>query len=128
MPTEGFDPSNPPARRGRRDQNIANAMIADQPAPQFVEGDPDNGEVQMLLHGDTVMAKVTHTVPFDGKDSWFTYGVQTHIQAGESEEDAFIRVATVVNQRVLDMAANAEDAVLELQQQYTDNNRPAPRR
>jgi hypothetical protein len=73
--------------------------------------DPASEEPTHLYAGDRVMGKVVHTVQFDGVDSWFTYGVETRVQEGESELDAYIRVSEVCNTRSLDLAADAEEHI-----------------
>jgi len=111
---EGFDPSDAPVSRGRRDPQIQMALEAEDHL-----GDASEGNREMtfigLAPGDVVAAKVTHAFTRnDGGDSWFSYGVQSRILDGENEEDAFVRVATVANERVLDLADDAEQRIGEL--------------
>lgn len=121
-----------PATRGRRDPEVAariqaGRLQATQPQqyPQsstdLIPLDTDGGlddpgqqapeELPLVLDGDVIQAKVTHTVEIDGQPSWFAYGLMTRVRPGETETEAFERVAIVVNERVLDMAADAEDRI-----------------
>lgn len=100
-----------PARRRRQ---------APPPPPEEVSTDlaTDDQEGQtpdtyFVVEGDVVMAKVVHTLDIDGQDAWVTYGLQTRALEGESEEDVFVRVSSIVNTRVLDLA---EDAALRVQE------------
>lgn len=131
-----------PAQRGRRDPEVAARIAQNRPVPgrnrQAPEEQPpasialpdvplaepidvdelnDAGEygedLPMLFPGDVVMAKVVHTVEIEGLESWFTYGVQSRVQPDENEEEAFARVCTVANSRVLDFISDAEDRIAE---------------
>ena len=101
--TEGFDPSNAPTARGRRDPRIEAAMLEDDD-PMAGAGEPADTEFFGLAPGDTVMAKVTFSANTDVGEAWYTYGTQTRVLENESEEDTFNRVAEVVNTRVLSLA------------------------
>lgn len=123
-----------PAQRGRRDPEVARRIRENRPAqdappasialPEVPMAEPidpeelnDSGEwnedLPMLFPGDVVMAKVVHTVEIEGLESWFTYGIQSRVQPDESEEDAFTRVCTVANSRVLDLVTDAEYRIAE---------------
>lgn len=120
--TEGPTPG--PARRGRRDPELEQALVAEEEFFLGDNGDTDAENTDLLLMpGDVIAAKVTHTIEFDGQPSWFTYGIQTHVQAGEDEEEAFIRAASIVNNRVLDLAFDAQERVEAARQHYNTNNR-----
>lgn len=112
---EGFDPSDAPVRRGRRDPELAMQLEAENQL-----GDPDGGDTDEqafigLAPGDIVMAKVTHAFTRnDGGDSWFSYGVQSRVLDHETEEDTYLRVATVANQRVLDLADDSEERIADM--------------
>lgn len=130
MSVEGFDPGQP-QRRGRRDPELAARLALDPTGDDaFVdagEEGPEGGN-EMVIDGDVVVAKVTHSVEFDGQPSWFTYGLQSRVLPGETEEDTFVRVATVVNTRVLDLAADAEDRIAALRGRNAREARRLPRR
>lgn len=109
---EGFDPADAPVARGRRDPQIAMALEAQNHLGDADAGDTDDQTFIGLAPGDIVAAKVTHAVTRkDGGDSWFSYGVQTRVLDGESEEETFVRATTVVNERVLDLADDAEQRI-----------------
>ena len=121
-PTQG-----PTARRGRRQPAITAAMeqetmlddVADQPM----------GEQPMVFPGDIIAVKVTAQIEAGGQDSWFTYGLQSHIQPDESEEEAFLRAASVVNTRVIDLAYDAEERITQARQDFNSRRiNPQPRR
>lgn len=149
--SESFGPSDPPVRRGRRDPRLAQEIavgtsagardgeVVRRPAgPEEMDMVPlgddhlnDGGEQSiddglLLLPGDIVALKVTHEIEGQYGRSWVAYGVQTRVMEGESEEDAFIRVASQVNVRVLDAAADADEKVTEFiaAQQEAERHRP----
>lgn len=111
---EGPNPG--PARRGRRDPQIAEAIqqIPHDEGLMQEAGDAQPEGMVGLFADDIVVAKVVHTVQFDGQDSWFTYGLSTRVQPGETEEEVYDRVSEIVNTRVLYMAAEAEDMINEM--------------
>lgn len=122
---EGFDPADAPVARGRRDPNLQIALQNDAMLVDAGESEPEQTFIG-LATGDVVMAKVTHAVTrTDGGDSWYSYGVQTHILDGENEEDAYMRVATIVNERVLDLGDDADNRIAELM--AAQQRVPAPR-
>ena len=124
---EGFDPSDAPVTRGRRDPELAMALTDPDLLQDAGEGDSADQTYIGLATGDIVMAKVTHAFTRnDGGDSWFSYGVQTRVLDGEVEEDTYMRAATIVNERVLDMADDAEVRVSELAA-ASRSNQPARR-
>lgn len=97
------------ATRGRRQ-----IMRTDEPALARIEDDDEmlidmedaESRPTMLIDGDTIMAKVTHSVSINGQDSWFTYGSTTRLLPGEAEEEAYYRLSAVVNGRVLDLVSD----------------------
>ena len=117
--TEGFiHPQDAPTRRGRRDPELAQRLESELIQPGLddpASGDSSEQAFIGLAPGDIVMAKVTHAVTRnDGGDSWFSYGVQARVLENETEEDTFIRVATIANERVLDMADDADQRIAEI--------------
>lgn len=118
---EGPNPG--PSRRGRRDPQLAAALDVVMEDGDLIEETGEEGpdEEVLLLPGDVIAMKVTHQVTFDGHDSWIAYGVQSRVQDGESEEEAFGRVNLVVNTRVLDAAADAYEKVSEMNAQLNGN-------
>jgi hypothetical protein len=132
------EPVEGPARRGRRNPEVAARIAAGRAAEaaaaanplvtgaeetalaefisdeyQTSEGELEAGEYPLLYPGDTVFAKATHTAVIGNQESWFTYAATSRIQNGEEEQDAFARVCTVVNGRSLDMIYDAEERVAE---------------
>lgn len=119
---EGFDPAEAPVRRGRKDPQLALALEADNHLDDA--GDTSEQSYIGLLPGDIVAAKVTHTFTRDdGQDSWFSYGVQSRVMQGETEEDTFVRVASIANERVLDLADDAENRIQLLAQAQQQQRR-----
>lgn len=119
-----FDP--PPFTRGRRDPTLAERMLNDQ-----AEGDLDDyGEAAEVSYvglapGDIIIAKVAISGPTpEGLESWFTYGVQSHVTPEENEAMAADRVSTIVNQRVLDLA---DDMFERLQERLAQKRAARPR-
>lgn len=112
---EGFDPSDAPVARGRRDPELMRALEQEDLLGDAGEGENAAQTFIGLAPGDVVMAKVTHAVTRrDGGDSWFSYGVQSRVLDHETEEDAYMRVASVVNTRVLDLGDDAEQRIDEI--------------
>lgn len=112
-PPEGFDPSDPPVARGRRNSELAARLLEEDDT--FADaGSSGEANDYVLLPGDTLMAKVTLTGSTELGEAWFTFGAQTRLLDGESEEDAFTRLASVTNTRVLDLAADASERVTAL--------------
>lgn len=126
---EGRDTPN---RRGRRNPALlAQEEQTEQPDVAMDMALDDAGQAQpddppLLLPGDIVLAKSSIEMTVGGAESWFTYGVQTRIQPGEDEERAFGRVAAVVNTRVIDLAADAEDQIEQeaVRRREEERNRP----
>lgn len=119
MPAEGPNPG--PARRGRRDPQIAQAieLEAAQPDEDFLSEPGDSSQDEILvLPGDVIAVKVVHEVNILGKDSWITFGMQTRVMDGETEPEVFERVASVVNTRVLDVAEDAYRRIEALQVEH----------
>jgi hypothetical protein len=96
---EGFDPSDAPVRRGRRDPRLALELEAglNDTGEQHDESGEDGWQV-----GDELIYKVTteDTNPVTGKDRWSTYGMKTTIRPGETEEEAFTRIVTTTAARL----------------------------
>lgn len=114
---EGAPEPTGTARRGRR-QTAGEVVLSDQQGPAVELNDniddagaPGPEDPVYLYEGDVVTGKVVHTVQFDGVDSWFTYGVATRVQPGETEVDTYVRVSEVCNTRSLDLAADAEEHI-----------------
>lgn len=112
-----------PARRGRRNPDLAEQMAQLQSENMTVDGlpidmelgeDQETPEPQYVFEGDVVTAKVTHEVEIVPRHtSFFSYGVTTRVQPGESEEDVFVRVANTVHERVGQLVEAAEQAYAE---------------
>lgn len=101
-----------PARRGRRDPELAEqlAQLPLDPNDLRDEGD-DDSQPQFVFDGDIITAKITHEVEIVPKhSSFFSYGMTTRVQPGETEEDVFVRVANTVHERVGLLVEAAEEA------------------
>lgn len=99
-----------PARRGRRDPDLAQRMLEnDLPGEDgnHLEDYGDAADVSFvgLMPGDIVVAKaaISGKTP-TGDEAWFTWGVQSHVAPTETEADAAERISTIVNQRVMELA------------------------
>ena len=112
--TEGFDTSDAPVARGRRDPELAHALEAEELADAGEDGETD---FVGLLPGDGIIAKVTLAGQTPIGDAWFTYGVQSRVADAESEEEAFFRVMDVVNTRVMQMGQDAIERIETVQEQ-----------
>lgn len=128
-PPEGFAPENQgTARRGRRDPSLTSMLDAEDLAGDHEDQDPTE---YTLVAGDIVMAKVTLAGPTALGDGWYTYGVQTRVVDGETEDQTFERVAAITNSRVIDLAEDAfhrvED-VVEAQREAVRSRRIPARR
>lgn len=127
---EGFADPSAPNTRGRRDPHVAAQIAASRQAEQqYEENMPemafepgseafiDAGDAQpddfdgLLQDGDIIMAKRTSEVDIDGNNHYFTFGVQTRVQPDETVIDAYGRVIGLVNQGVVDLAAESEEGI-----------------
>lgn len=128
---EGPNPG--PARRGRKDPNLALELEANEPEA-FIEdadflteaGDIGEQDEILVLPGDVIAAKVVHQVSILGKDSWITFGLQTRVMDGEDEADVFERVGSVVNTRVLDLAEDAYQRIAAAQAERDEQLQQQP--
>lgn len=106
----GFDEGT--AARGRRQPELATMLDAEHMLDDEQEG-PSEPEQYVLLDGDAIMSKITLATQTAFGDAWVTFGVQTRVIAGESEADAFDRLATITTNRVIDETNAVESAVAE---------------
>lgn len=108
MSSDFFDPNDIPVVRGRRDPELASRLEA-----ETIADDPGEAEQSWmgLMEGDSIIAKVSLSAPTALGEAWFTYGSTTHVMPGESEQDAFERLADVVNTRVIDLASDSIERV-----------------
>lgn len=106
----GHDPG---AARGRRDPSLQSILDAEQLMDDETEQVSDPEEY-VLLDGDAIMSKVTLATTTALGDAWITYGVQTRVMQGESEEHAFNRLATITTNRAIDEVQAVEATVAEL--------------
>lgn len=114
------------ATRGRRNTALVRRMNAAPTVAREAEVDPDDegiaeaflepGEVSpherpALSPRGIVHAMVTVPITFgdDPDAAWFKYGATDVVQEGETEAEAYSRVATVVNTRVIDLAEDYEE-------------------
>ena len=109
---EGFDSSDAPVARGRRDPELAHALEAEYESDA---GEDSEVDIVGLLPGDGIIAKVTLAGKTPLGDGWFTYGVQSRVADTESEEEAFVRVMDVVNTRVMNLGQDAIERIEAIQ-------------
>lgn len=110
MAPEG--PAVGPARRGRKDPDIAQRLMLDEDVELVHDAGEDQAqEVSLLDAGDLVMARYSkeHKFSTDGREAWFGLGVVIHTRDDESVEDALFRAATFVHDGVNLMIENAEE-------------------
>jgi hypothetical protein len=127
-PPGGFDEEAAP--RGRRTPELQSMLDAAGMSEDETEGEQDTSEYA-LIEGDVIMAKITQATVTALGDAWVTYGAQTRVLAGETEESAFARLGSVSTARVLDMIAEHEARVeqeVEARQQAAANHRIPARR
>ena len=110
--TEGFDPSEAPTRRGRRDPQLAAAMLEDDDQLAGAGEAADQSFIG-LAAGDTVMGKVTFAAKTPLGDAWYTYGAQSQVLQGETSDDAYARVGHVITEGVMDLASDFESTLNE---------------
>lgn len=122
-----YDPQIP-TRRGRRDPELAAMIDADNIMGEDQEGgSPEHGGDYQLLPGDVIMAKTTLAYRTPMGDAWSTFGAQTHVMEGEDVDDAFDRVAAIVNSGVIELGKDAVDRVNEVQANLAQTQRITPR-
>lgn len=106
MPT---DQGHGPARRGRKDPALLEEIGMDMNEAAAAEGEDQPVDV-FLVDGDIVTCKITREVEIVPKHSdFYSYGITTRAQPGESEEDVFLRLANPVWQRVNQLVEVAEE-------------------
>lgn len=117
---EGMQDPGAPSRRGRRRPELLNDVEANDQDEDVMAMDDsqltDAGEqapeeLPTLYPGDIMLAKASITIDVAGQEAWFTYGIQSRLQPHEDEEMGFMRIAATVTNRVLDLAAAAEEEV-----------------
>jgi hypothetical protein len=121
---EGFN-DDAPVARGRRDPELEIALQAEQDLNDA--GEDTEQDIVGLLPGDGIIAKVTLAVQTPMGDGWYTYGIQTRVADGESEEDTFIRTMDVVNNRVLNLAQDGFNKIETLQADLAEAPKPRGR-
>lgn len=110
MPPEG--PAVGPARRGRKDPDIAQRLMLDEDAELLQDaGEDEAQEVSLLDAGDLVMARYSkeHKFSTDGSEAWFGLGTVIHVREDEEAEEALFRAATFVHDGVAILIDNAEE-------------------
>jgi len=122
-----FDPQIP-TRRGRRDPELAAMIDAESIMDNDQEGQmAPAGEQYSLLPGDVIMAKTTLAYRTPMGDAWSTFGAQTHLLDNEDIDEAFDRVAAIVNSGVIELGKDAVDRVNEVQANLAAPQRITPR-
>lgn len=110
----GFDEGT--VARGRRSPQLQSQLDADLSLQDETDG-VDEPEEYQLLDGDSLMSKITLGPEASGiNDAWVTYGVQTRVVAGETEEAAFTRLATITTNRAIDQMHAVEQVLIEEKQ------------
>lgn len=112
----GFDEGT--AARGRRDPRLQ--LELDPDALHEETDGPSEPEEYTLLDGDALMSKITLGPEASGMDAWVTFGVQTRVANGESEEQAFTRLATITVNRSVDQMHAVEEVLLEEKQRRAE--------
>lgn len=109
---EGFDPSDAPVRRGRRDPELALQLEAGI-------GDAQEAEEYGLSSGDELVYKITEESvnPITNKDRWVTYGAKTTVRRDEDEPTAFTRLVTVVHGRMIEAVEYADQLAHEQEEE-----------
>lgn len=115
-----------PTRRGRRDPELAAMLDAGRLEQDDQDVEAPSEVEYSLMPGDSVMAKTTLAYRTPMGDAWSTFGAQTHVMQGEDDEDAFERVAGIVNAGVIALGSDAVERVTELQSNQP-TNRITPR-
>ncbi len=110
-PPGGFEPEAA-IPRGRRTPELQSMLDAAGMADDETEGQADTSEYA-LIEGDVIMAKITQATVTGLGDAWVTYGAQTRVLQGETEEGAFARLGSVTTARVLDLIEEHETRVAE---------------
>jgi hypothetical protein len=109
MTTEGFNPDEVPVRRGRRDPQLAAAMLDDD--DQLADAGTPNDQTYIgLSAGDTVFGKITRAGRNTAGEVWTTFGAQAQVLEGETFPDTFARVAEVIVDGVSALEANNNEA------------------
>jgi hypothetical protein len=111
-----------PTRRGRRDPELAAMLDAGRLEQDDQDVEAPSEVEYSLMPGDSVMAKTTLAYRTPMGDAWSTFGAQTHVMQGEDDEDAFERVAGIVNAGVIALGTDAVERVTEIQ-----SNQPTTR-
>lgn len=111
------DPAARATRGRRRPELLEQTEVPEMPMDgegnmTEADGEFQPEELPALFPGDIIMARASVQLPVAGAESWFSYGVQSRLQPGETEEESFWRLGSVVNTRVLDLAAAAETEIL----------------
>lgn len=120
-PPEGHDETvEAPVRRGRRDPQLQTMLDGEDLTQDHADQDMTE---YGLVAGDIILAKVTLAGPTELGDGWYTYGVQSRLVDGETEEQAFERVASITNGRVIDLAEDAFNRVHDLVEEQREATR-----
>lgn len=108
-----------PVARGRRDPHIASMLDAEEAELMEDETSGDVGNEApeySLLPGDMIMGKTTLAYKTQLGDAWSTFGAQTHLMQGEGIDEAFDRLAVIVNSGAIAISEDANDRVNEIVQ------------
>ena len=112
-------PDQEPPRRGRRDLELQTALEAEEDN----DLDQTGKGVDVLRHGDTIMARVSMEHPTAMGSAWFSWGATTSINPDETEEEASYRLMQVVTSRNYELI----DEVTETVERASKANRPRRR-
>ena len=115
----GHDPG---ALRGRRDPELQGLLDAEQLMDDESDGVNDPEEY-VLLDGDSLMSKITLETETAMGNAWVTFGVQTRVMQGETEEHAFNRLATITNSRAVHQLQAVDETMAEVARERAEELR-----
>lgn len=68
-------------------------------------------EPDALSPGDWIEISVSHQVRIDREESWIKLGANTKVREDETASEAVSRLSTFINNKVIDVIADAVDVV-----------------
>lgn len=109
MPEQG-------ARRGRRSTELEQTLEAED--EEYAVHD-----VGLLSEGDTIIGRITLQHNTAVGDGWFTYGAQTRVRPGESDEEAGARVAAFVTDNTYELIHTVTEQIEEAVREQNEERR-----
>ena len=94
---EGFEVDQVPTRRGRKDPELQQRLLNDNPLDDQGDDQDETGSVvyEGLSQGAMLISKFTRELEIPGGHGeriWSTYGATDHVLPGESTDDAYERL------------------------------------